>query len=343
MHLAPTLPLLVLFACSATAETPPSAAAPPPGFNPAASLAPLVEVVQPAVVNVYTSVTQKVPRQYQYWFNLPEQFTQEGQGSGFAISADGYIITNNHVVRDASDIKVKFPSGKDRAAKVVGTDPATDVALLKIESDGSVPYLRLGDSSKMRVGDWVVAIGNPLGLGHTVTAGIVSGVGRDIPDMPFEQFIQTDASINPGNSGGPLVALDGTVIGMNTAIIQGANTVGFAIPAQHIASILPQLREHGKVARGALGIGMAQLTEATVKAVGTGVVINDVAVGGGAAKAGLRTGDRIVAIDGKAITENRDLLKLVSARAPGDEVEVTYVREGKEKKLKVTLGERPAS
>ncbi|MFZ5481570.1 MAG: S1C family serine protease [Myxococcota bacterium] len=341
--LARTLPLVLLLACKADAQSPPAAVAPPASFNPAMSLAPLVDAVEPAVVNVYTSVTQRVPRAYQYWFNLPESFTQQGQGSGFAISADGYIITNNHVVRDATGIKVKFPNGKDRDAKVVGADPATDVALLKIESDGTVPYLKLGKSDAVRVGDWVVAIGNPLGLGHTVTAGIVSGKGRDIPELPFEEFIQTDASINPGNSGGPLVALDGTVIGMNTAIIQGANTVGFAIPSDHISSILPQLREKGKVARGALGIQMADVPEAAQKALGKGVLVEAVAPEGGAAKAGLRPGDMITAIDGKAIADNRDLLKVVSAHAPGDEVEVTIVREGKEKKIKVKLGERQAS
>jgi serine protease Do len=342
MHLVRTLPLALMLACSATADTPPPAAAPPAGFSPAASLAPLVEVVQPAVVNVYTSVTQKIPRQYQMFFGT-DQLTQEGQGSGFAISSDGYIITNNHVVRDATGIKVKFPDGKDRPARVVGTDPSTDVALLKIEPDGAVPYLRLGDSSKMRVGDWVVAIGNPLGLGHTVTAGIVSGIGRDIPDMPFETFIQTDASINPGNSGGPLVALDGSVIGMNTAIIQGANTVGFAIPSDHISSILPQLREKGKVARGALGIQMAEVPEAAQKALGKGVLIEVVAPEGAAAKAGLKGGDLIVAVDGRQVEDNRGLLKIVAAKSPGDEVEVTYVRQGKERKVTVKLGERSAS
>jgi serine protease Do len=253
----------------------PTAATPPMGFNPQASLAPLVDAVEPAVVNVYSSARRAVPREYQFFFGLPSEQDVQGQGSGFVISADGYILTNNHVVANFSDFKVKFPDGAEHSAKVVGGDPESDVALLKIDAKTKLPFLRLGDSDAIRVGDWVMAVGNPLGLGHTVTAGIVSGKGRNMPDMPFDEFLQTDASINPGNSGGPLIALDGSVVGMNTAIIRGANTVGFAIPANEIADILPQLRDSGKVSRGYLGIEMTQLPEAAQKAIGRGVLVGE--------------------------------------------------------------------
>ena len=334
------LPLLFLAACGAVAETP-RPQQPAADFNPMLSLAPLVESVEPAVVNVYSSVTQQVPQQYQRWFGLPSERTIEGQGSGFAISANGYILTNYHVIKGATGIKVKFPSGKDVPAKVVGTDETSDVALLKIESNQPVPYLRLAEEDDdLRVGDWVVAVGNPLGLGHTVTAGIVSGKGRELGDMS-ETFIQTDASINPGNSGGPLIAVNGLVVGMNTAIIQGANSVGFAIPAEHISDILPQLRETGRVAHGYLGVELAEVPEVAQKAIGKGALLAGVTADSPAAKADLREGDLVVKIGDADIDDARDLVRTVQALAPGEAVNVTVRRDGKDRTVKLVLGEKP--
>jgi serine protease Do len=341
---APLVVLSLLAGCDAVYEASagsPQAAAPPASFDPRDSLAPLVEAVQPAVVNVYTSARRAIPREYQYFFGMPSERTVEGQGSGFVISADGYILTNRHVVDEFSDFRVKFPTGEEYTARKIGVDSGSDIALLKIEPKGALPYLRLADSDTVRVGDWVVAVGNPLGLGHTVTAGIVSGKGRSIPNAPFDEFLQTDASINPGNSGGPLVGLDGSVVGMNTAIIQGANTVGFAITANQIADVVPQLREGGTVARGYMGVQMAELPEAARKAIGQGVLLAEVEPGGPAEKAGLRGGDLVTKVGDREVLETRDLLRAVSGKAPGTAVEVTYVREGKSRTARVTLGERP--
>lgn len=340
------LPLLSLTACGIDAvhdamADAPQAAAPPQGFNPQASLAPLVEAVQPAVVNVYVRSRQAIPREYQYFFGLPSERIQQGQGSGFVVSADGYIVTNNHVVDNATDISVKFSDGTEHAAKVVGTDPGSDVALLKIDAGKTLPYLQIGDSDALRVGDWVVAVGNPLGLGHTVTSGIVSGKGRNIPEMPLDEFLQTDASINPGNSGGPLVALDGKVIGMNTAIIQGANSVGFAIPANHVREIVEQLKNSGKVARGYIGVQMAQLPAAAREALGDGVLLADVVPDGPAAKAGLKRGDIVTKVGGKDVRDPDDLQRIIANRRPGAAVEIEAMRRGVAKSFTITLAERP--
>jgi serine protease Do len=314
----------------------------PATFNPMVSLAPLVDAVEPAVVNVYTSQRMQVDPRAQWMYGLPSERTVQGQGSGFVISSDGYLLTNNHVVKGATEVKVKFSDGADYTAKVIGADADSDVALLKISGDKPFPFLRLAtDDVETHVGDWVVAVGNPLGLGHTVTAGIVSGIGRDIPDLPLEEFLQTDASINPGNSGGPLIALDGSVVGMNTAIIAGANTVGFAIPAQHIGEVLPQLRENGKVARGYMGVEMASIPEVAAQALGKGVLIAGVLPDGPADKAGLQTGDVVVKIGAREILTQTDVLRAVAGSAPGKRVDVVVMRKGKEKKLTVELVEKP--
>lgn len=334
-------PLAILLAgCGAIAGAP-TPVQPPVQFNPMTSLAPLVDAVEPAVVNVYVSSKQQTDPRLQYLFGVPSERTVQGQGSGFLISADGYLLTNNHVVKGATDLKVKFSDGSESPAKVVGTDPDSDVALLKVTADHAFSYLALGDSDKLRVGDWVVAVGNPLGLGHTVTAGIISGEGRDIPGMPFEEFLQTDASINPGNSGGPLIGLDGKVIGMNTAIIQGANTVGFAIPSDHLEQVVGQLREHGKVSRGYMGVQMASLPEAAQKALGKGVLIEEVLPDGPADKGGIKAGDMVIRIAGKEIEDQTDMLRTVAGTPPGQKVEVVVMRQGKEKTLSVLLAEKP--
>jgi serine protease Do len=238
---------------------------------------------------------------------------------------------------------VKFADGAEHAAKVVGKDPASDLALLKIEVSRTLPFLRLGDSDALRVGDWVIAVGNPLGLGHTVTSGIVSGKGRNIPEMPLDEFLQTDASINPGNSGGPLVALDGSVIGVNTAIIQGANSVGFAIPSTHVRDVVEQLKQTGTVARGYIGVQMAELPRAAREALGDGVLLADVVPDGPAATAGLLRGDVILRVAGKEVKDTDDLQRAIAAGKPGSKVEVVAMRRGQQKTVSITLGERPSA
>lgn len=338
------MPFLLLLACTAEAIDAP-AVSPPVGFNPMLTLAPLVAAVESAVVNVYTTQRQAIPKQYQRYYGLPSERISEGQGSGFVISADGYILTNHHVVSGTSSVKVKFDSGEEYAAEVVGLDQGSDVALLKIRANKTLPWLRLGSSERALVGDWVVAVGNPLGLGHTVTAGIISAKGREVPELEaLEEFIQTDASINPGNSGGPLIGLDGTVVGMNTAIVSGANSVAFAIPSDHLALVLPQLREKGTVARGWLGVGTAALNSRGLSEfkVESGVMITQVSDGSPAALLGLAPGDVIIAIAGKAMTEPSDLYRAVASKWPGDEVLVKYLHAGSTKEAKLNLGTRPA-
>lgn len=335
---------LLLSACSVNANQP-APVMPPAGFNPMLSLAPLAEAVEPAVVNVYVTTIQQseLPARWQLLLGVPGEREVQGQGSGFVISADGFILTNNHVAANATDIKVKFSGGQEYSAKIVGTDPSSDVALLKIQAEKPLPFLQLGNSEAAKVGDWVVAVGNPLGLGHTVTAGIISGKGRNISDQLFEEFLQTDASINPGNSGGPLISLDGKVVGMNTAIVSGANTVGFAIPASYLSHVVEQLRENGKVARGYLGVNMSSLSEEGKKLLGVsgGAVLMMVEEGGPAAKGGLKEGDVLLRIDGAPIEDQRDLLRAVAGKAPGTQVTVELLRQGKAEKLVVALGERP--
>ncbi len=316
----------------------------PAAFNPHLSLAPLIEAVEPAVVNVYVTSRQQVPARYQHFYGYPAEQTVQGQGSGFVISADGLLLTNNHVIQGATDIKVKFDTGEEYAATVVGADRGSDVALLQIKAGRVLPYLKLGDSDAARVGDWVVAVGNPLGLGHTVTAGIISAKGREIPDLDaLEEFIQTDAGINPGNSGGPLIGLDGAVVGMNTAIVSGANSVAFAIPAGHLEWVLPQLREHGAVSRGWLGVGSAPLNARglAMYKVDHGVVITELSANSPAELAGLVAGDVMLQVQDRELHDSRDLFRTIASRSPGDEVTIRTLRDGKPRDVKVKLGSRP--
>ena len=344
--------LLVLYVglglgCAANAESPAAASA-PVGFVPPTSLAPLVDAVEPAVVNVYVTSrqTMRVDPRLPLLLGVPMPATErtvQGQGSGFVISPDGYLLTNDHVVGDADTIKVKFENGDEYSAKLVGSDSESDIALLKVDAKKALPWLKLGNSETLRVGDWVVAIGNPLGLGHTVTAGIVSGKGRVLADEPLNDFIQTDASINPGNSGGPLLAVNGDVVGMNTAIIQNANTVGFAIPASHLVDIVKQLREDGRVSHGYLGVRMAPVPEEGKKQlnVTSGVYLTQIEPAGPAEGAGLRAGDVILKVDGHPISDSQTLLRAVAGVRAGTTVSVTVQRDGKPRDFQVKLGERP--
>ncbi|WP_319765041.1 DegQ family serine endoprotease [Maridesulfovibrio sp.] len=266
-------------------------------------------------------------------------------GSGFIISKDGYVVTNNHVVASADKITVKLQNdGHEYPAKIIGRDKETDLALLKIEVKKELPYLEFANSEKAEVGQWVLAIGNPFGLGHTVTKGIISAKGRIIGAGPFDNFIQTDASINPGNSGGPLIDLNGQVVGINTAIIASGQGIGFAIPSNMAKSVIYQLETDHKVSRGWLGVTIQDADEKTAQALGleskTGALVNSVNPGDPADKGGIKVGDVILKIDGEKIDDTNDLLRTIAALPPGKSVKVKVWRKGHDKNLRVVLGER---
>jgi serine protease Do len=276
---------------------------------------------------------------------IPKDFKQQSLGTGFIIDKDGYIMTNNHVVEMADEIRVKLSDGKEYEAKVIGRDPKTDLALIKIKADETLRPLPLGDSDRIEVGDWVVAIGNPFGLGNTVTAGIVSAKYRQIGAGSYDNFIQTDASINPGNSGGPLLDTAGEVVAINTAIFsQGGGNIGigFAIPVNMAKDLLPQLKK-GKVVRGWLGVMIQKITLELKDKLNLkdehGALVADVTKGGPAEKAGIERGDVIVSFDGKEIKEMRDLPFIVASTPVGKTVKVEVIRKGERKTLEVKVGE----
>jgi len=274
----------------------------------------------------------------------------QGQGSGFIISSDGLILTNHHVVGDADKVTVRVEDGREFEAEVVGTDAPADVALIRIDAK-DLPFLEPGDSDQLQVGDWVLAVGNPFGLSHTLTAGIVSAKGRSGMGInDYENFIQTDAAINPGNSGGPLVDLDGKVVGMNTAIFSrsgGYMGIGFAIPINMVQQIRQQLETHGSVVRGHLGVYIQELTPDLAESFGLkdtkGILVSRVMDDSPAAKAGLRQGDILVKMDGQLVGELNQFRNRIAMTAPGTVVKLEILREGKSKDLKVTIGKREAS
>ena len=282
-----------------------------------------------------------------FFGQIPEgKMKQRSLGSGVVVSKDGYILTNNHVVADAEEILVTLSDKKKYEAQIIGRDPKTDLALIKIKVENTIPAARLGDSDKLRVGDWVVAIGNPFGLGSTVTAGIVSAKGRVIGAGPYDNFIQTDASINPGNSGGPLFNLNGEVIGVNTAIVSqsGGNVgIGFAIPINMAKSVMPQLKERGKVIRGWLGVSIQVVTQEIKEKFGLkteeGALVGEVTKGSPADKGGLKRGDVIISFDRKKIKAMNILPSIVAETTVGKKVEIIVIRKGKEKRLTITVGE----
>jgi serine protease Do len=278
------------------------------------------------------------------------KFQQLAQGTGFIVSSDGYILTANHLVGDAEKVMVKEGNNQEVEAKVIGTDPASDVAVIKIEGK-NLPFLELADSDKLEVGEWVLAIGNPFGLSHSVTAGIVSAKGRSgFRLAEYEDYIQTDAAINPGNSGGPLLNLDGKVVGINTAIVTGHLAyrgnigIGFAIPINMAKSIYKQLIETGKVVRGFLGVGIQDLTAPFfgLKQDTKGVLVPEVNKDSAAEKAGLKPGDVIIELNGKPVETAKELQSRVAALKPDTDVELTVLRDGKREILTAKLGERPA-
>jgi serine protease Do len=333
-----------------------AAAAPPP-----ASFSTLVKTLTPAVVNINTTkVVERRGRNFNFhgspfpndqfdeFFNRffgqqpQRKFKQRSLGSGFIISKDGYILTNNHVVEDADEVKVTLSDEKTYDAKIIGTDDRTDLAILKIEVDHDLPIVPLGDSSKLEVGDWVIAIGNPFGLERTVTAGIVSARGRVIGSGPYDDFIQTDASINPGNSGGPLFNLQGEVVGINAAIVAGGQGIGFAIPVNMAKDLLPQLKT-GKVSRGWLGVQIQKVTPELAESFKLeserGALVADVVEDSPAARAGVKTGDIIVSFNGQEVDGMRKLPRLVAAVPSGTKVKMKVLRRGKLKELRVVIAE----
>jgi len=273
-----------------------------------------------------------------------QDFKQRSLGSGFIIDKDGYIVTNNHVIEDADQIKVILSDEEEYDAEIIGRDPNTDIALIKIQSGQDLPIATLGDSGTLKVGEWVVAIGNPFGLDHTVTAGIVSAKGRAIGAGHYDDFIQTDASINPGNSGGPLLDMDGKVVGINTMIQAGGQGIGFAIPIDLAKNVIDQLKEKGEVTRGWLGVTIQDLTEELADYYGMknrkGVLVTDVISGDPAEQAGIEPKDIIVKIDGRSVEDMRELLSIVAETGVGETVDVKVFRNGGFKTFQVNIGRR---
>ncbi len=330
------------------------------------SFADIAAKVSPAVVNISTTTTVRVPGSpfrhffgpgerdpfgdffHRFFGDIPDrEMKQQSLGSGFIIDREGYIITNNHVVAGADEIKVKLADGREFKAKVIGRDQKTDLALIKISSlFKDLPVLTLGDSDKIRVGDWVIAVGNPFGLEHTVTQGIISATGRVIGSGPYDNFLQTDAPINPGNSGGPLVNLKGEVIGINTAIIASGQGIGFAIPGNMAKSVISQIREKGKVVRGWIGVSVQTITTEMAQAFGLkeakGALVAEVVSGGPAEEAGIKRGDVIISFNERTINKMSDLPLTVAETPVGKTVEIKVIRDKKEQSLNITIAEMPA-
>lgn len=272
-----------------------------------------------------------------------------GQGSGFFISPDGFAVTNNHVVEGADKVEVTTDDGKTYTAKVIGTDARTDLALIKVEGANNLPFAKLSDS-KPRIGDWVLAVGNPFGLGGTVTAGIVSASGRDIGNGPYDDFIQIDAAVNKGNSGGPAFNADGEVMGVNTAIYSpsgGSVGIAFSIPANTVKTVVAQLKDKGTVSRGWIGVQIQPVTPEIAESIGLkspdGALVAEPQANGPAAKAGIQSGDVITAVNGIAIKDARDLARTIGGFAPGNSVKLNVVQNGQTKTIDLTLGQLPNS
>jgi serine protease Do len=334
-------------------------------FNAPASFNQLAEMASPAVVNIRTVKTIKgggpVFRQFQrdpwgknspfkefferyFGDDMQREFKQPSLGSGFIIDKTGFVVTNNHVIEDADQIKVKLKDKREYDAKIVGRDPNTDLALLKIESGQNLPTIEMGDSDALKVGQWVVAIGSPFGLEHTVTAGIVSAKGRVIGSGPYDDFIQTDASINPGNSGGPLLNMKGEVVGINTAIVANGSGIGFAIPINLAKDIIMALKNEGEVTRGWLGVAIQDLNGDMAEYYGIedkkGVFVADVFEGDPADRAGIKAKDIILEVNGEKIKTSRQLTSMIARIPVDDHVKIKILRDGKEKTVKVKIAKR---
>jgi serine protease Do len=330
------------------------------------SFSELAEAARPGVVNIRTVKTIKGGSPvFRHFFGKPfggkpnpfeeffgpfhgdgqqRDFKQRSLGSGFIIDGDGFIVTNNHVIEDADQIKVILADDKEFDAELVGRDPKTDLALIRIKGAKSLKPLEFGNSEQLKVGTWVVAIGSPFGLEQTVTAGIVSAKGRIIGSGPYDDFIQTDASINPGNSGGPLLNMDGEVVGINTAIIASGQGIGFAIPINMAKGIIDQLKDSGEVTRGWLGVGIQDLTPELAEYYNLkaekGVLVTQVFEGDPADKAGVKVNDIILSVDGKAVSTGRELSAMIANTPVGSKTRLDMVRDGRKKSLTVTLAKR---
>lgn len=313
------------------------------------SFADLAERVSPAVVSIHTEMSRaplgrRRMHPFEDFLPIPRSPRGGGVGSGFVIRKDGLIATNEHVIRNADEIRVEFADGSKHTATVLGADRKTDIALIKVESDKELPTVPFGDSERVRPGDWVVAIGNPFNLEQTVTAGIVSAKHRSLTGA-YDDYMQTDAAINPGSSGGPLLNLSGEAVGINTAIREGANTVGFTIPINMAKKLIPQLLANGHVTRGWLGVVIQDLSPELADqfeiADNKGALVNEVAAGGPAQQAGLRRGDVIVEFEGEKIGSWNELPRVVASAPVGTDVVVVVIRDGRRKKIGVTLGELP--
>ena len=328
------------------------------------SFSSLAESVSPAVVNIRTVKIIKgggrVFRHFQSPFEKDDpmrdffdrffgqdqqkDFKQRSLGSGFIIDQQGYIVTNNHVVEGADEIKVLLRDKKEFDAKLVGRDPNTDIALIQIQGGRNFPIARIGDSDSLKVGEWVVAIGNPFGLQHTVTAGIVSAKGRVLGSGPYDDFIQTDASINPGNSGGPLINMKGEVVGINTAIVASGQGIGFAIPISLARGIVEQLKSSGEVTRGWLGVAIQDLSKELAEYYGLkdgkGVLVTEVFSGDPADLAGIKAQDIILSVGGNPVGKTRDLTGLVAGLEVGESADIVVLREGKKRTFTVKIAKR---
>lgn len=330
-----------------------------------ANFAELAQMAKPGVVNIRTVRTIKGGgRVFRHFFgepfgdrrhpfedffgpfwNQPErEYKERSLGSGFIIDQAGHIVTNNHVIAEADEIKVKLANGKEFDAEVMGRDPKTDLALIKIKDAKDLTPLPLGDSKNLKVGTWVVAIGSPFGLEQTVTQGIVSAKGRYIGAGDYDDFIQTDASINPGNSGGPLLNLKGEVVGINTAIVARGQGIGFAIPIDMAKSIVEQLKDKGEVTRGWLGVQIRDLDESLASYYKmkpfTGVYVENVVPGDPADKAGIRSGDIITTVDGRPVTSGRELASLIASIPVGKKTRIALMRDGKKKNISVKIAKQ---
>jgi serine protease Do len=312
----------------------------------------LVEKLTPSVVNVKVSKLEKADFPFQQmpgnpfgqFFNNPQLQQKrpvQGAGSGVIISSDGFILTNNHVVEGAKEVEVTLNDKKEYKAQIIGRDPKTDLAIVKIDAGKKLPAANIGDSEALRVGDWVLAVGNTFGLNQTVTSGIVSAKGRVIGAGPYDDFIQTDASINPGNSGGPLFNMNGEVVGINTAIIAEGQGIGFAIPINTAKPLIPQLEAKGEVTRGYLGVNIQTVTPELASALRLedpkGALVAEVIPGGPADKAGIKRGDLIISFNGKSVNDSHDLPALVAATPIDKEVPMTVIRDGKEQKISANV------
>jgi serine protease Do len=318
--------------------------------NGAANFADVAERVNAAVVNIDATSRGSALRDSQRFFRRnpgePRNYdVPGGAGSGFIIDRDGFILTNDHVIESAERITVTLADGRSFRAEVVGTDPATDVALLRISGGRDLPEVSLGNSDELRVGEWVCAIGNPLGYVHSVTVGVVSFIGRKLWDASLDDYIQTDAAINPGNSGGPLINTRGEVIGINSAVSSRTNSIGFAVPINHAVSVLPQLKASGRVSRGYMGVLLADVTVPLQRALGLqvarGALVQDVTAGSPAERSGIRVYDVIVDVEGRDVAGNDDLIRDISGRQPGSIARVQVVRDGRRLTVPVRLTERP--